>query len=140
MKSAEDRDEIVRAEKVIAFDMESAGVCGSFPFVIIKVVCDYADSPKDKAWQPYSAAAVAAAVRAFLDHWVPLDAQEAKEHHGPLVQGFCIHSHYALPTVFVRVVLAVHSPRPLPEKRIIRRPRRTSSKSKRACRKRASPF
>jgi hypothetical protein len=70
MKSGEDRDKISLEEKVIAFEMEGAGVWHSFPCVIIKAVCDYADSHKNKKWQVYAAATAAACMKAFLKEWV----------------------------------------------------------------------
>jgi len=71
MKSGEDRDEIAVREKVIGFEMEGAGVWDEFPCVIIKGVCDYADSHKNKKWQGYAAATAAACMKAFLKEWVP---------------------------------------------------------------------
>ncbi|OAA34908.1 Nucleoside phosphorylase domain protein [Beauveria brongniartii RCEF 3172] len=69
MKSGEHRDAIVAREKVIAFEMEGAGVWGTFPCILIKGACDYADSHKSKQWQAYAAATAAACTKAFLTHW-----------------------------------------------------------------------
>ncbi len=69
MKSGEDRDAIAKEAGVIAFEMEGAGVWDSFPCVVIKGACDYADSHKTKAWQRYAAATAAACMKALLDHW-----------------------------------------------------------------------
>lgn len=71
MKSGEDRDDIARKADVIGFEMEGAGVWDTFPCVVIKGACDYADSHKTKAWQRYAAATAAACMKAFLCHWVP---------------------------------------------------------------------
>jgi nucleoside phosphorylase len=68
MKSSEDRDQTAAREDVIAFEMEGAGVWDSFPCLIIKGVCDYADSHKDKRWQNYAAATAAACLKAFLEN------------------------------------------------------------------------
>jgi nucleoside phosphorylase len=73
MKSGEHRDEIAFREKVIAFEMEGAGVWDNFPCVVIKGVCDYADSHKNKNWQSYAAATAAACMKAFLEAWVSAD-------------------------------------------------------------------
>jgi nucleoside phosphorylase len=73
MKSGEDRDEIAAREKVIAFEMEGAGVWENLPCVVIKGVCDYADSHKNKKWQDYAAATAAACMKAFLKDWVPTE-------------------------------------------------------------------
>lgn len=69
MKSGEDRDRIAAEEDVIAFEMEGAGIWDTFPCVIIKGVCDYADSHKSKRWQGYAAATAAASMKAFLESW-----------------------------------------------------------------------
>ncbi|KAI3120557.1 hypothetical protein CBS147326_9441 [Penicillium roqueforti] len=71
MKSGQHRDEIVRKEKVIGFEMEGAGVWDNIPCIIIKGVCDYADSHKSKLWQAYAAATGASAAKAFLEYWMP---------------------------------------------------------------------
>jgi nucleoside phosphorylase len=70
MKSGEDRDQIAVREDVIAFEMEGAGVWDNFPCLVIKGVCDYADSHKSKRWQNYAAATAAACMKAFLENWV----------------------------------------------------------------------
>ncbi|KAN0069874.1 hypothetical protein V8E54_012180 [Elaphomyces granulatus] len=70
MKSGEDRDEIAARDGVIAFEMEGAGVWKNFPgSLVIKGVCDYADSHKNKRWQGYAAAAAAAVTKGFLEKW-----------------------------------------------------------------------
>ena len=66
MKSAQHRDKIAGTEQVIGFEMEGAGVWDHFPTVVIKGVCDYADSHKNKRWQRYAAATAAACMKAFL--------------------------------------------------------------------------
>ncbi|KAL6788675.1 ankyrin repeat-containing domain protein [Trichoderma sp. SZMC 28012] len=70
MKSGTERDRIAARDKVIAFEMEGAGVWEMLPAaLVIKGVCDYADSHKNKTWQDYAAATAAAAAKAFLEHW-----------------------------------------------------------------------
>ncbi|KAF4438888.1 Pfs NB-ARC and TPR domain [Fusarium acutatum] len=69
MKSGEDRDRIARSEGIIAFEMEGAGVWDTLPCVIIKGICDYSDSHKDKRWQVYAASTAAACAKAFLEGW-----------------------------------------------------------------------
>jgi nucleoside phosphorylase len=53
--------------------MEGAGVWDNFPCVVIKGVCDYADSHKNKEWQAYATATAAACMKAFLNDWVPVE-------------------------------------------------------------------
>lgn len=69
MKSAETRDRVSDKTGAIAFEMESVGVWDVFPCLVIKGVCDYADSHKNKRWQPYAAATAAACAKAFLHYW-----------------------------------------------------------------------
>lgn len=71
LKSREDRDTIAENEGVLAFEMEGAGVWDSFPCIVIKGVCDYADSHKTKLWQRYAAATAAACTKALLNSWIP---------------------------------------------------------------------
>lgn len=69
MKSGKDRDRIAQKEEVIAFEMEGAGIDGIMPFFVIKGVCDYADSHKNKLWQKYSAGAAASCMKSLLEQW-----------------------------------------------------------------------
>jgi nucleoside phosphorylase len=69
MKSGSERDRIAEQDGVIAFEMEGAGAVGDMPCLVIKGVSDYADSHKNKWWQPHAAAAAAACAAAFLDDW-----------------------------------------------------------------------
>ena len=73
MKSEFHRDDYAKRYDVIAFEMEGAGVWDHFPTVIIKGVCDYADSHKNKTWQKYAAATAAACMKAFLQEWRGID-------------------------------------------------------------------
>lgn len=38
----------------------------SYPCLVIRGICDYADSHKNKAWQPYAAATAASCVKELL--------------------------------------------------------------------------
>jgi nucleoside phosphorylase len=71
MKSGQHRDKIVRREKVIGFEMNGAGIWDNIPCIIIKGVCDYADSHKSKLWQAYAAATGASVAKSFLEYWMP---------------------------------------------------------------------
>jgi nucleoside phosphorylase len=46
--------------------MEAAGLMNSFPCLVIRGICDYADSHKNKQWQPYAAGAAAAYAKEML--------------------------------------------------------------------------
>ncbi|KAL4862810.1 hypothetical protein BDV12DRAFT_38799 [Aspergillus spectabilis] len=80
MKSGQHRDRIAGEEGVIGFEMEGAGVWGHVPCLIIKGVCDYADSHKSRAWQAYAAATGASAAKAFLEYWRPGKHKEGRKH------------------------------------------------------------
>ncbi|KAH7017955.1 uncharacterized protein B0I36DRAFT_253059, partial [Microdochium trichocladiopsis] len=54
MKSGKDRDKVATSHNLIAFEMEGAGIWDEMPCIIIKGVCDYADSHKHKTWQPFA--------------------------------------------------------------------------------------
>lgn len=69
LKSGRDRDEIAEKEDVIAFEMEAAGIWDEIPCIIVKGVCDYADSHKNKKWQDFAAATAAAAAKALLHRY-----------------------------------------------------------------------
>ncbi|KAH0493751.1 hypothetical protein TgHK011_000402 [Trichoderma gracile] len=76
MKSGEDRDKIAREEKIIAFEMEGAGVWEEIPCIVVKGVCDYADCHKNKHWQNFAAATAAAASKAILERYIQTDRIE----------------------------------------------------------------
>ncbi|KAJ6445618.1 Casein kinase II subunit beta-2 [Purpureocillium lavendulum] len=78
MKSGRDRDRIAAMDKVVAFEMEGAGVWEEVPSVVVKGVCDYADCHKQKKWQNYAAAAAAAAARSLLYLWIYDDARRSE--------------------------------------------------------------
>ncbi|KAK3369403.1 nucleoside phosphorylase domain-containing protein [Lasiosphaeria ovina] len=59
LKSGEDRDRIAKRHDIVAFEMESAGVWEELPCIMVKGVCDYADSHKNKSWQDFAAATAA---------------------------------------------------------------------------------
>ncbi|OCK76289.1 TPR-like protein [Lepidopterella palustris CBS 459.81] len=51
---------------VLCFEMEAAGLMNTFPCLVVRGICDYADSHKNKRWQPYAAATAAACARKLL--------------------------------------------------------------------------
>ncbi|KAK6525214.1 hypothetical protein TWF694_005360 [Orbilia ellipsospora] len=69
MKSGEHRDTIAEREDVIGFEMEAAGIWDNLSCIVIKGVCDYADSHKNKRWQNFAAATAASAMKALLDRY-----------------------------------------------------------------------
>ncbi|UKZ73418.1 hypothetical protein TrVFT333_001065 [Trichoderma virens FT-333] len=85
MKSGKDRDDIAARDGVIAFEMEGAGVWENLPgTLVIKGICDYADSHKSKKWQPYAAATATAVTKAFLEEWRIASSEEQSPHRSAL--------------------------------------------------------
>ncbi|KAL4800250.1 hypothetical protein BDV19DRAFT_398840 [Aspergillus venezuelensis] len=60
MRSAQERDKLGKDHNVLCVEMEGAGIMNTFPCLIIRGICDYADSHKNKSWQNYAAASAAA--------------------------------------------------------------------------------
>lgn len=76
MKHGVTRDKVAQGQTthgpgVICFEMEAAGLTDSFPCLVVRGICDYSDSHKNKGWQRY-AAAVAAAYAKELLHFIPV--------------------------------------------------------------------
>jgi nucleoside phosphorylase len=107
MKAEFHRDRLAKQEKVIAFEMEGAGVWDHFPTVVIKGVCDYADSHKNKKWQKYAAATAAACMKAFLKEWrgmdKPLRHSASLDQESPQSYTATIGAAHAVGTNFVKV-------------------------------------
>lgn len=71
MKSGAIRDRIAKKDNIIGFEMEGAGVWDELPScLVIKGVCDYADSHKPKGWQIYAAATAASTAKALLTSYL----------------------------------------------------------------------
>jgi nucleoside phosphorylase len=51
---------------VLCFEMEAAGLMNSFPCLVVRGICDYADSHKNDRWQAYAAGAAAAYAKEVL--------------------------------------------------------------------------
>ncbi|KAI9036894.1 uncharacterized protein KD926_001209 [Aspergillus affinis] len=46
--------------RIVCFEMDAAGLMNISPCLVIRGICDYSDSHKNKKWQPYAAATAAA--------------------------------------------------------------------------------
>lgn len=51
---------------LLCVEMEAAGLMDAFPCLVIREICDYADSHKNKKWQLYAAATAAAYMKELL--------------------------------------------------------------------------
>ncbi|KAK6356068.1 hypothetical protein TWF718_000442 [Orbilia javanica] len=66
MKDGVKRDELAGQHNILCFEMEAAGLMDHCSCLVIRGVCDYADSHKNKDWQEYSAATAAAYAKELL--------------------------------------------------------------------------
>jgi len=66
VKDSAVRDALKRDMNIICVDMEATGLMLNFPCLIIRGICDYADSHKNKRWQPYASAVAAAYMKELL--------------------------------------------------------------------------
>lgn len=63
---------------VLCFEMEAAGLMNSFPCLVIRGICDYADSHKNKLWQPYAAGTAAAYAKEVLSVIPPAEVAKSR--------------------------------------------------------------
>ncbi|KAF2220986.1 nucleoside phosphorylase domain-containing protein [Elsinoe ampelina] len=96
-------------------EMEAAGIMDSFPCLVIRGICDYADSHKQKVWQRYAAAVASGYMKELLLHIDPekvssaviaqpaelptLEQNDLSEHNTTPLQ--VRHRHNPTPTVAV---------------------------------------
>ncbi|KAH7187151.1 hypothetical protein DER44DRAFT_816595 [Fusarium oxysporum] len=59
--------------RVLCVEMEAAGLMNNFPCIVIRGICDYADSHKNKDWQEHAAAVAAAFAKELLEYVQPGD-------------------------------------------------------------------
>jgi nucleoside phosphorylase len=78
IKNAAERDTVSKEfGGVLCFEMEAAGLMNSFPCLVIRGICDYADSHKNKTWQPYAAGVAAACAKELLSTIPPAAVAKA---------------------------------------------------------------
>lgn len=66
IKDAKTRERLRRDLDVVCVEMEAAGLMDELQCLVIRGICDYADSHKNKIWQPYAAATAAAYMKELL--------------------------------------------------------------------------
>jgi nucleoside phosphorylase len=66
VKDSHFRDHLGHELGVYCVEMEAAGLMNDFPCLVIRGICDYADSHKNKEWQGYAAAVAAAYAKELL--------------------------------------------------------------------------
>ncbi|KAH0425835.1 g-protein beta wd-40 repeats containing [Colletotrichum camelliae] len=78
MKDANVRDKYAAEKNVLCFEMEAAGLMNHFPCLVIRGICDYSDSHKNKQWQGYAAMTAAAYTKALLSIVLPTKVENEK--------------------------------------------------------------
>jgi nucleoside phosphorylase len=68
IKDGKTREAIRKDTGALCFEMEAAGLMADFPCLVVRGICDYADSHKNKQWQGYAALAAAAFTKELLGY------------------------------------------------------------------------
>ncbi|KAI9148703.1 Vegetative incompatibility protein [Paramyrothecium foliicola] len=67
IKDATTRDQLVKEiGGCLCVEMEAAGLMNHFPCIVVRGICDYADSHKNDRWQQYASATAAAYAKELL--------------------------------------------------------------------------
>ncbi|KAK2590661.1 hypothetical protein QQS21_011661 [Conoideocrella luteorostrata] len=75
MKDAKIRDRLAAEKNVLCFEMEAAGLMNILPCLVIRGICDYSDTHKNKDWQGYAAMTAAAYAKDLLRRISPRDVE-----------------------------------------------------------------
>jgi len=89
IKDATVRDKLNKdlGGNVLCVEMEAAGLINNFPCIVIRGICDYADSHKNKDWQEHAAAVAAAFAKELLGYVQPSDVDGERTAKDILSQG-----------------------------------------------------
>lgn len=49
------RDQLAAENNILCFEIETAGLMNQLPCLVIRGICDYSDSHKNKEWQGFAA-------------------------------------------------------------------------------------
>lgn len=79
MKDATTRDTLAKEQGILCFEMEAAGLMNHFPCLVVRGICDYSDSHKNKRWQGYAAMTAAAYAKDILVHMTPNKVEMEKK-------------------------------------------------------------
>ncbi|KAK6542336.1 hypothetical protein TWF694_006295 [Orbilia ellipsospora] len=95
MKDGVVRDRIARELDIYCFEMEAAGLMDALPCLVVRGICDYSDSHKNKQWQGYAALTAAAYTKELLytlpaNRKLEIDLEE--DPHKPCLESLCFES------------------------------------------------
>ncbi|KAL2841134.1 hypothetical protein BJY01DRAFT_257138 [Aspergillus pseudoustus] len=80
MKDAKTRERLAKEHGILCFEMEAAGLMDELPTLVIRGICDYCDSHKQKQWQGYAALTAAAYARLLLSIVPAYHEEKARRH------------------------------------------------------------
>lgn len=81
VKAATLRDQLRDEFYALCVEMEAAGLMNEFPCLVIRGICNYADSHKNDTWHSYAALAAAAFAKELLFYVSPAEAGQEKVIH-----------------------------------------------------------
>jgi nucleoside phosphorylase len=79
MKHGATREKLRQEVGILCFEMEAAGLMNDFPCLVIRGICEYSDTHKNKHWQSYAAATAAAYAKELLEVIPATDVISTKE-------------------------------------------------------------
>lgn len=78
VKNAADRDQLGAELGAKCVEMEAAGLMNEFPCIVIRGICDYADTQKNDVWQKYAATTAAAFAKELLSVLRPTEVAHTR--------------------------------------------------------------
>jgi nucleoside phosphorylase len=100
VKNPEDRDRLRRGQKdAICFEMEAAGIADEIPCLVVRGICDYADTHKRDNWHHYAAAVAAAYTKAILLKFNGPELEDTRTMRETMQEREC-EQHDRLPTYY----------------------------------------
>ncbi|CAG8256821.1 unnamed protein product [Penicillium olsonii] len=96
IKDARSRQKLGEEIGALCFEMEAAGLMLDFPCIVIRGICDYSDSHKNKQWQGYAALVAASYAKELLGNlphsqvtqeWLAVDICHSIENLNDSVRG-----------------------------------------------------
>jgi nucleoside phosphorylase len=73
------RDKLGLEHKALWCEMVVAGLMKNFPCIVIRGICDYSDSHKNKRWQPFAALSAAAYTKELLSFDIPSQVADTRK-------------------------------------------------------------
>ncbi len=79
MENAKLRDQYANKTGTLCFEMEAGGLMNHFPCLVVRGICDYSDTHKNKEWQGYAAMTAAAYTKDLLERISPTKVEAEKK-------------------------------------------------------------